>query len=710
MSAMQIDDIRNQLRDYDRRYRFGEPVISDTEYDKLLRKLQHLEQQSGKPVPPDSPTQRIGSDLVKGRKEVRHRVPMLSIENCYSAEELRNFGSRVQKILQSTGSGLLLPGEASSVQWVAELKIDGTSVALIYEHGLLTQGLTRGNGETGNDITHNVKTIRDIPLRLDTEHPPEMLEVRGEIYIRNSDFNEMKQCGILDKDAKNPRNVAAGTIGLDDPKVCAERKLRFFAHSAGSMNGGLQSGGIPVNSHYGFLHEIRQYGIPTAPHTKRFESFDQAAEYCESLYSGEENFLSELDFEIDGLVLKVDDFSLRKRIGSTGHHPRWVIAYKVEKYEAATVLREIRVQVGKQGTVTPVAELEPVEIDHTVIARATLHNAEEIERKDIRIGDTVIVEKAGKIIPHIVRVEKHLRSDDAVPFVFPAECPVCGSPLSREKGGVHIRCPSPQCPAQFKEKLKYFAGRNAMDIEGLGVQLIEQLTDSGLVKTFRDLYRLQERADDLLKMARLGKRSVEKLLAQIEKSRSRELRYFINALCIPGVGTGTARELAKYFGTLENLRTAAESELAAVDNIGEFTAGSIVSFFRNEKEMVDDLLTAMNRTEDKPPMKSKAIISEKANFAETAAGKDSSSLSLQVQRPLPLAGMMIGVTGTLKRFKRTEIEEVIIRFGGKPSSGVSSKTAFVLVGDDPGSKLEKAKKLGVRIVYEPEFLQMIGES
>ncbi|MDR0328541.1 MAG: NAD-dependent DNA ligase LigA, partial [Planctomycetaceae bacterium] len=417
-----------------------------------------------------------------------------------------------------------------------------------------------------------------------------------------------------------------------------------------------------------------------------FSSFAEAAEYCESLYTTEESFLAGVDFEIDGLVLKVNDFALREQLGTTGHHPRWVIAYKVEKYEATTTLREIRVQVGKTGTITPVAELEPVEIAGTTVSRASLHNAEEVERKDVRIGDVVVVEKAGKIIPRIVRVEKHLRTQPLEPFAFPTMCPDCGGAVSKDEGGVYIRCNNAQCPAQFKEKLRYFAGRNAMDIEGLGEKLIEQLVDSKIVRSFGDLYRLNV---ELLKnLDRMGEKKAKNLLDGIKKSKSRELRFFVNALSIPNVGASTARDIANHFASLEKLRSATELELASIENIGEKTAKSIVAFFESGKQMLDDLLEAMG-----------------IPLTET---KGEMNMSTKEMNDLPLQGMTIVVTGTLEHFKRTEIEEVIERYGGKPSSSVSSKTAFVLVGAEPGSKLEKAKKLGVRIVHEPEFLEGIG--
>ena len=697
---MTLESLRQQLWDYDRRYRLGEPIISDTEYDQLLRELQRLEQQSGEPIPPDSPTQRVGGEPIDGLVSVPHRVPMLSIDNAYTIGELQEFGDRVEKTLKK-----LL---GSDPDWVVELKVDGVAVSLIYEDGILVQGLTRGNGVVGDDITHNVKMLRDIPLRLDTSNPPKRLEVRGEVYMRNSDLAELLDKEIIkvkrDETGKalpiNTRNVAAGAIRLLDPKICAERRLRFFAHSVGTivipaqagiqtddfnpvsldprLRGGDGKNDFVVETHWNFLQKLALCGVPIAPYAKHFASFAEATQYCESLYA-EESFLADLDFEIDGLVLKVNNFAQREQLGATGHHPRWVIAYKVERYEAVTTLREIRVQVGKTGTITPVAELEPIELAGTTVARASLHNAEEIERKDIRVGDVVVVEKAGKIIPRIVRVEKHLRTKELEPFVFPTACPVCGGAVSKDEGGVYTRCNNAQCPAQFKEKLRYFASRNAMDIEGCGDKLIDQLVDTGLVRNFGDMYRLK--AEQVKNLERMGAKSAQKLIDAIERSKSKDLGRFINALCIRHVGNSTAKLLAKHFGSLDRLRQASEAELSEIAEIGPIMAKSIFDFFDKEKEMVDDLVGT--------------ISSSPLPVGEGTV-------------ELPLQGMTIVVTGTLERFKRTEIESVIERYGGRVSSSVSSKTSFVLVGAEPGSKLSKAQSLGVRVVNEQEFLEMIG--
>ncbi len=570
---MPIEELREKLWEYDRRYRAGEPALSDWEYDRLLRQLHDMEDAAGEPVPPDSPTRRVGGETVEGLVSVPHRIPMLSIENTYSIGELRDFGNRVKKLL----------GSEDQAAWIVELKVDGVAASLVYEDGVLVQGLTRGNGVLGDDVTHNIKTLRDIPLRLEppkrAKSMPKTLEIRGEIYMRNSDLvllNERQQTAGLPTYA-NTRNVTAGSIRLLDPKVCAERPLRFFAHSVGLCDG------LKATNHFDFLKELESFGIPVTPHVRRFDDFNAAADFCEELYASEGNFLTELDFEIDGLVLKLDRFDLREKLGSTSKSPRWVIAYKVEKYEATTTLREVRVQVGKTGTITPVAELEPVELAGTVVSRASLHNAEEIQRKDIRVGDVVVVEKAGKIIPHVVRVEKHLRKGNLPEYDFPTRCPACGGHVSQDAGGVYIRCNNPECPAQIKEKLRYFAGRNAMDIEGLGDKLINQLVDTGLVRNFGDLYRLTEESIESQNLERMGKKSAQKLLDGIKRSKSRDWGKLLNALSIRHVGNRTASILAKHFGNLENLQTATKDELAEVDEIGPIIAESVFEFFHGDE-------------------------------------------------------------------------------------------------------------------------------
>lgn len=660
--AAEIAHLREQIRYHDYKYYvLAAPEISDLEYDRLMQRLKDLEAKHPELITPDSPSQRVGEQPVSGLRPITHRVPMLSIENTYSIEELRAFGVRTAK---------LLPGE--KIQWVVELKIDGVAVSLMYERGVLVYGATRGNGTVGDDVTHNIRTIRDVPLRLRGQSVPPVLEVRGEVYMTNSDLVALNEARRKqgEEPFANTRNVTAGTIKSLDPRVAAKRRLRFFCHSVGWAEG------LRAQTHMDFLEEMRGYGFPTTPHVTCWPDLESAAGFCESFIER----LHELDFEIDGLVLKVNRFDQRERLGATSKAPRWVIAYKFEKYEATTRVQAIRVQVGKTGTITPVADLEPVEVAGTTVSRASLHNAEEIRRKDVRVGDVVVVEKAGKIIPHVVRVEKHLRQAPLPPFRFPKKCPECRTDLVKDEGGVYIRCPNPECPAQIKERIRFFASRNAMDIEGLGEKLVDQLVDRGLVRNYGDLYRLT--AEQLVHLERMGKKSTENLLRNVAESKERGLARLLTALAIRHVGARVATVLAEHFGSMDRLCKASVEELSRVPEIGPIIAQSVYDYLHSDygQRTVEDLRALGIRMESEaPPAVSKA-----------------------------LEGKTVVVTGTLKNYSRAEIEALIARHGGRATSSVSKKTDFVLAGADPGSKLDKAKALGVRVLSEEEFEKLLA--
>jgi DNA ligase (NAD+) len=673
-ASAEIDRLREEIACHDRKYYVeAVPDISDLEYDKLLQRLKKLEAAHPELITPDSPTQRIGDRPVEGLVSVEHRVPMLSIENTYSLDDLKKYGQRIEK---------LLPGEP--IEWVVELKVDGVAVSLIYEAGLLTHGVTRGNGRVGDDITHNVRTIKDIPLRLNLESPlsqrargdavPPLLEVRGEIYMTNSDLvllNEAQQ-KKGEPPFANTRNVTAGSVRQLDPRICAERRLRFFCHSAGDTKG------LNAKTHMEFLEELQSYGLPATPYVECFSSFDAAVTHCEELIER----LYELDFEIDGLVLKVNRFDQRERLGSTAKCPRWVIAYKFEKYEATTRLNAIRVQVGKTGAITPVADLEPVELAGTTVSRASLHNADEIQRKDVRIGDVVVVEKAGKIIPHIVRVEKHLRKGSLHEFSFPTECPECGQKLVKDEGGVYIRCPNVECPAQLKERIRYFAGRNAMDIEGLGDKLVDQLVNEKLVRNYGDLYRLEERQDRLLNMERMGRKSVDNLLDGIEASKNRGLARLLNALTIRHVGTRVAAVLAERFGAMDALMAATVEQLSETNEIGPIIAQSVFDHLHSKfgTETIEDLKSVGLKMES----------------------------TIRADGPRVFEGKTFVVTGTLTKYTRDEIQELITRHGGHAASSVSKNTDYLIAGENAGSKLAKAEQLGVPVISEAEFERLLN--
>jgi DNA ligase (NAD+) len=660
----EIAQLRDVIREHDRRYYVeAAPTISDLDYDRLMTRLRELEAAHPELVTPDSPTQRVGGEPVSELPSVEHRVPMLSIENTYSVEELRQYGARIDK---------LLGGEP--VEWVVELKIDGVAVSITYENGQLVQGATRGDGRTGDDVTHNIRTVLGVPLRLSGRDVPDLLEVRGEVYITNSDLvviNEARQKNHQPAFA-NTRNLTAGSIKLLDPRLCAERRVRLFCHGVGDVRG------LPSTNHMDFLADLGRWGLPATPHVECLKSFDAAVDHCDTL----EERLHELDFEVDGFVLKVNRFDQRERLGSTSKCPRWLIAYKFEKYEATTQLNEIRVQVGKTGAITPVAELEPVELAGTTVSRASLHNADEIARKDVRVGDTVVVEKAGKIIPHVVRVEKHLRNRGAAAFEFPKKCPECGTKLIKDEGGVYIRCPNISCPAQLKERIRYFAGRSAMDIEGLGDKLVDQLVGQGLVASYADLYRLT--VDQLESLERMGRKSATNLVESIEKSKSRGLARLLNGLSIRHVGTRVAAVLAEHFGSMKRLTAAGVEELAEVDEVGPVIAQSVYDFVHG-KSAADEITEL-------------AEIGVEMEVEQTA--KEAASG--------PLAGKTFVVTGTLEKYTRDEIEALIAQHGGRATSSVSKSTDYVVAGEKAGSKLDKARKLGIPVLSEAEFDRLLG--
>ncbi len=665
--------LADKIRYYDRRYFVDhESEITDLEYDRLVRELRDLERANPQQTDPDSPTQRVGERVSSDHAPIRHREKMLSIENTYSEGELRSYGDRIQK---------RLPGE--KIQWICELKIDGVAASIIYEHGSLKQALTRGDGEFGEDITANVRTIRDVPLKL-TGDVPDYLEVRGEIYMENA---ELVRLNLLraesgEKPFANTRNVTAGSIKQDDPAICASRRLRFFAHSVGSTEG------LSVTNHLDFMHLLNKYGFSTSPFLKKCESFDEAVTWCNEIIDR----LYELDFEIDGIVLKVNDFTQRQELGATSKFPHWVIAYKFEKYEAETTVNDIRVQVGKSGKITPVAELEPVQIAGTTVSRASLHNADEIQRKDVRIGDRVIVEKAGKIIPHVVMVQQHLRPESLAPWVFPNTCPSCGDQLVRDEGGVFIRCTNVKCPAQLRERIEFFASKDAMDIDGLGPALIEQLTrpqnegliqNAPLVTCFGDLYRLT--VPNVLGLERMGKRSAEKLVDAITQSRDRGPARLLNALSIRGVGRRASSKIIDRFRSFDTLGEAQIAELASIDEIGPILAQNVHEFFHSDsgRETIADL---------------------KSLGLSMALGEETAATAVEVHSAF--AGKTFVVTGTLKKYKRDEIEAYIESQGGHAAKSVSKKTDYVIAGEKAGSKLENAQKLGVPVLSEDDFEAM----
>jgi DNA ligase (NAD+) len=677
-AADRIRRLREQIRHHDRKYYVeAAPEISDREYDRLVEALHDLEAAHADLVTADSPTQRIGDAPVDDLRPVRHRVPMLSIDNTYGVDELAAWGRRVEKLLgaEAENGADGAPTDPPTVAWVLELKIDGVAVSLTYEQGRLALAATRGNGVVGDDITHNVRTIPGVPLRLDLDEPPDLIEVRGEVYMANSDLvalNERQVAAGLPPFA-NTRNVTAGSIRLLDPRECAARPLRFFCHGVGD------AAGLGIASQTELLAWAVRAGLPVAPGTERFASLDALVE------RGTERIeeLHELDFEVDGFVVKVDAFAQQRRLGTTARSPRWAIAWKFEKFEATTRLAGIRVQVGRGGTITPVADLEPVELAGTTVRRASLHNADEVARKDVRVGDVLVVEKAGKVIPHVVRVEKHLRTKRLPVWKPPTECPECGTAVVRDPDGVFIRCPNVDCPARCRERLRFFASRGAMDIEGLGDKLVEQLVATGLVRDYADLYRLTPA--QLEPLERMGAKSAQALVTQIAASRDRGLVRVLNALGIRHVGPRVATLLARQFPTIESLAAASEEALAAVPEIGPVIAASVHAWLASDdgRRTIDGLRAAGVRL-DVPATE------------RVVAG--------------PLTGKTVVVTGTLEGYSRQEAEEAIRRAGGRAAGSVSKKTDFLVAGAEAGSKLDKARALGVQVLDETAFRALLTEA
>ncbi|REJ89056.1 MAG: NAD-dependent DNA ligase LigA [Planctomycetota bacterium] len=661
----QIETLRTEIERHNRLYYVeARPEISDYDFDMLLKQLEELERQHPEYDSPDSPTHKVGGEPIAGFVTRPHRLPMLSIDNVYDEASLREFDARVRKLL-----------ETDSVEYTVEYKIDGVALSLTYEDGRLAQALTRGDGRHGDDITHNARTIGGVPLRLDAKNPPAILEVRGEAIISNTDFAHLRaeQEKRGEQPYANSRNATAGALKLLDPRQCAARRIRFIAHGVGYVEG------AEFENHTGFLKRLRDFGVPTTPDVEACPGIDAALDTGLQLIEN----IHALDLEIDGLVFKVNDFSLRERLGATSKSPRWLIAYKWERYEAVTQIESISVNVGKTGTVTPVAHLAPVEIAGTTVSRASLHNRDELQRLGVMIGDWVVVEKAGKIIPHVVRVEEHRRDGDEQPFEFPTLCPECKTELVQDEGGVYIRCLNPTCPAQLREAVRFFASRQAMDIEGMGVKLAEQLVDAGLIASFADIYQLRNRTEELLQLERMGQKSLDNLLAGIEASKDRPLWRLLTALNIRHVGATTAQLLADRYGTLDAIAAEDEASLAEVEEVGPVIAHAVHEFFHSTagKKIVEDLRECG------------------LNFGAPAERREPADS--------PLAGKTIVVTGTLSRFTRDEIKELIRARGGKAAGSVSKNTDFVVAGEAAGSKLDKARHLGIQVLTEEEFLKLV---
>lgn len=660
-----LERLRAQLREHDYRYYvLAQPTISDAEYDRLLRDLLALEKANPELITPDSPSQRVGGQPTKEFPTVLHDVPMLSLSNTYNEDEVRDFDRRVR-----TNLG----GE--TYQYVCELKVDGVAVSLLYRGGILDRGATRGDGLQGDDITQNLKTIRSVPLRVRSERKGlDEFEVRGEVYMKRGDFRRMNEERELasEKVFVNPRNSAAGTLKLQDPKIVAARPLNFVAYY---LRGGA------LVSHRENLNILRELGFPVSEHTKTCRNIESVIEYWKEWETRRDS----LPYDIDGVVVKVDLLRQQERLGTIAKSPRWAIAFKFAARQATTTLNTIILQVGRVGTVTPVAELAPVFVGGTTVSRATLHNEDYIKDLDVRPGDIVVVEKGGDVIPKVSSVVKERRKPGTKPFVMPTQCPECGSRISRPEGEANTYCENSECPAQVRARIEHFATRGAMDIEGLGEAVVDQLVDLGFVHNYADLYELHRRRDELIELDRWGKKSVENLLQAIEHSKKQPFSRLLFALGIRHVGASVAQLLTDHFRSMEQLRDATLEELQAVQGIGPRIAESIIRFLgdRHNRKILDRLEEYGLTLEEKRK---------------------------RVIRQSPLSGKTVVLTGTLASYGREEAKALIEKSGGHVTSSVSSKTDFVVVGAEAGSKLDKAKKLGIRTLEEEEFIALLGEN
>jgi DNA ligase (NAD+) len=659
-----VEELRRLIEHHNRLYYLLDaPEVSDAEYDALFRELQDLEQRFPALATPDSPTQRVGGAPLEKFVAVAHRLPMLSLENATNEAEIREFDMRVKKVLGLSSD--------QPIAYVCEPKMDGLAVELVYDEGGLSVASTRGDGFTGEDVTANIRTIRSLPLRLDGEHIPRLLEVRGEVFLSLEAFRHINAEKEEEGEAPfaNPRNAAAGSLRQLDPRVTARRPLSIFCYAPGLCEG------AEFDSQQDFFGRIAGWGLPVNPLVRRVEGIEAAVAYYNELHQKRES----LPYEIDGTVIKADSFALQRELGEKSRSPRWAVACKFPPRQAVTMVEAIIPSVGRTGVITPVAQLRPVEISGVTVSRATLHNWDEIAVKDIRVGDTVVVERAGDVIPAVVRVLLERRGTDARSSQPPQTCPECGSEVVRIAEEVAVRCMGLSCPPQIRESIMHFASRNAMDIEGLGEKFIEQLLSLGLVQSVADLYSLTR--DDFMRFERMGDKLASNLLTAIENSKQRDLGRFIFALGIRHVGERTAKSLAQAFGSLENLERATLDELTSIRDIGLTVAQSIRTFFDNQKN-----LTVIRRMLE-------------AGVAPTVEQKKVGGR---------FTGKTFVFTGGMASFTRDDAQRMVENEGGHAVGSVSKKTDYVVAGEDAGSKLVKARELGVTVLSEEEFLELLG--
>ena len=661
----EVEKLRDDIRRHEYLYYVkDEPEISDAQFDKLMNRLKEVEAQFPELRTPDSPTIRVGGAPREGFTTVRHARPMLSLDNAFSFDALRDWDRRVRE-----GTGRAVN------EYIAEHKFDGLSISLQYQDGVLIRGVTRGDGATGEDVTPNVKTIRSIPLRVDQSvlrklHLDQTFEVRGEIVMTRKSFEALnrQQEEIGGKIFVNPRNAAAGAVRVLDPSITAQRKLDFFAYYV------YVEGKVPFAKHSESLEALRQMRFRASDDWKLCDGIDAVISYCESWDDKREK----LPYEIDGVVIKLNSTALQNELGFTSKAPRWAIAYKYPARQEQTVVNDIVVQVGRTGTLTPVAFLQPVQVGGVTVSRSTLHNMDEIGRLGLQIGDTVLIERAGEVIPHVLKVVKE--GKDRRPFQMPKKCPVCGSAIHKVEGEVAYRCVNSACPAKLKESIQHYASRHAMDIDGLGEKIVDQLVEKSMVKDLADLYSLK--VDAVAELDRMGEKSAQNLVEQIDASKKQSLERLIYALGIQFVGERTAQLLAGHFSSVEDLSKAGAETLENVPEVGPKVAAGITEFFSEPSNR--NLIKKLNKAGVHPTAEKRQVKSQK------------------------LAGKSFVFTGGLANRSREDAGELVIQHGGKLSSSVSKKTDYVVVGTDPGSKYDKAKELGVPILNEKEFEKLIG--
>jgi DNA ligase (NAD+) len=661
-----IEKLRENLNYHNHRYYvLADPVISDLEYDKLMRELTELEEKHPHLVTPDSPTQRVGAEPLEEFETVIHKIPMLSLGNAFDDGELRAFDQRVRKLL-----------EKDNIEYVVEPKIDGLAISLLYEKGRFVRGATRGDGVRGEDVTLNLRTIKSIPLILQADCPEE-LEVRGEVFIYNKDFENLNKKRLEKGEAlfANPRNAAAGSLRQLDPKITAERPLDAFLYW-----GIITPHPDNIKTHNEMLSFISKLGFKVVQNYKTCKGIEEVIKYCSEWTEKREEF----PYEVDGMVLKVASYNEQDILGTVSRSPRWAIAYKFPASQVTTIIQDIQIYIGRTGALTPVAHLEPVLVDGSTVSRATLHNEDEIKRKDIRIGDTVLIQKAGKVIPEVIKVIEEKRTGKEIPFVMPSMCPRCSGNVHKPEGEAVLRCTNPNCFAKLEGVIKHYAERDAMDIEGLGKATVEQLIAEGFINNdVSDLYKLK--VEELSELDGMGEKSANNLINAIEASKNRPLNRLIYALGIRYVGEHVAKIIASNYTGLETLSQATFDELQNIPEIGPKVAGSLVEFFSQKENII--LIEKLK--------------SSGVKIFEEIKKKESTGHAWE--------GKQFVITGTLPNISRNDAKKIIENKGGKVGSSVSKKTDFLLVGEDPGSKFDKAKELGVKIITGEEFAELIKD-